>query len=1085
MFGSEPEQTGITFIQDISETFEYSFINDPSVYNGGGVAVIDYDNDGLQDLFFSSRQKSCRLYHNLGGMKFEEVTDAAGVAAADGLKTGVAILDINADGYLDIYLCRTGLKPSPSRENILFINQGNGTFVDQAKAFGLNDISPSQCVNFLDYDLDGDLDMYLVNQPTDNSNINNIDFIPGKGKTVRGITPRVIHDTDRFYRNNGDNTFTDISKEAGIWNRAWGLSVTSADFNEDGYPDLYVGNDFIMPDFVYINDRKGGFVDEGDSWFRHFSNHTMGVDIADLNNDGLLDVVTADMISESWVRRKKLMSSMMLDRYKLLNDKGYGYQMMRNTLQINDGNGSFSEVGCLAGMYATDWSWATLLADFDNDGWKDLFISNGIKRDLNDLDFLFYKVDSINRSGGINKARYKSFDVFAEQMPSHKAQNYMYRNNGSLCLEDVSKSWGLEEPRTSNGAIYADLDNDGDLDLVANAVAEPATVYENKAVQMGKSHWLQIKCKGPATNLTGIGAKVRVQFEDFIFYQEMTPYRGFYSSVEPIMQVGLGSRTQPVRVEVEWPGGTYQLVENVKADQRLVLDAADATPGKLPPVQYKDAGIKFELASAPALKLQENAFEDFDRERLMTHRLSRQGPCMAVTDLNGDGLDDVFIGAPLGQASKVYLQSGSGRFTAMNQPALDADAKHEDLGAVWFDADGDGDQDLYVASGSNESPNGSENYIDRLYINKGNGVLERDFKAIPILRNSTKAVLACDLDGDGDQDLLVGGRGNPGNFPLPSSGSYFENDGSGKFTDVTKEKAAIFEEIGMVTSMAYADLNGDKKPEIILAGEWMPITILQWNGTTLEDATAAFGLEKSGGWWKTLCLADMDKDGDLDIIAGNIGLNTRYEASAEAPMKVFAKDFDGNGSMDPLVTVAFEGRYVTTVMRDHWAMQIGAGNVKKNFPRHTKYAEAAITDVWSPEALKSSYIRETHTLATSWFENKNGQFIQHVLPSEAQVAPVFAIVHADFNNDGFEDLLLMGNDSGMEVETARMDASNGCLLLGDKAGRFTYEPNFIHGLWASKEVRSAALMNSGGDRLILIGNNNDAVQAWKQKSVNQ
>ena len=1076
----DPGKSGIDFVQDITETFGYSFINDPYVYNGGGVAVIDFDNDGLQDLYFSSRQKSCKLYRNLGNLRFEDVTEKAGVAAPQGLKAGVVAVDINGDGFEDLYLCRTGLSPNPDRQNILFINQGDGTFKDQASEYGVADISPSQCANFLDYDLDGDLDLYVVNQPVDNKNINNPDFLPGPGKTVRTIPPRLVHDTDRFFRNEGNGKFTDISQEAGIWNRAWGLSVTSADFNQDGYPDLFVGNDFIMPDFLYINDQKGGFRDEGDEWFRHTSNHTMGVDIADLNNDGLLDVVAADMLAESWMRRKQLMTTMLSGRYKVLVDKGYGHQAMRNTLQINNGNGSFSEVGCLAGMFATDWSWATLLADFDNDGWKDLFVSNGIKRDLNNMDFLFYDVDSINRSGGISEARYGTFENFVQHMPSESVHNYMYQNTGSLCLQDVSEVWGLGDAHSSNGAVYADLDNDGDLDLVANAVGEEAAVYENKAVQDFNNNWLQIKCNGPSGNPGGTGAKIRVVDGDWIFYQEMTPYRGFYSSVEAIIQLGLGERSLVESVEIEWPGNTYQKLENVQAGQRLTLDYSDAREGSLPPLPVKEPEVQFESMPAPDFTHRENSFEDFDREQLITHRMSRIGPCTVAGDANGDGLDDVFVGGARGQAGIILIQQKNGGFTSVKQPAFLADSGMEDVGGTWFDADGDGDLDLFVVSGGNEAADGDSSYVDRLYLNNGNGLLERASNQLPAISSSTQAVLAEDVDGDGDTDLLVGGRCKPGSFPFTSDGIFFENI-DGQFQNATDTKASDFKQIGMVTGLRAEDLDGDGTKEIIASGEWMPVSVLRWKEGKLVQSTEEFGLGDTGGWWYTLETGDLDGDGDVDLIAGNLGLNSRYYASVAAPMRVFAKDFDGNGSIDPLVTVAYNGKFVPTIMRDHWATQVGAGNVRKKFPRHAPWAEAGITDVWPKDVLKEGYIRSIHTLASSWFENVDGRFVQHDLPPEAQVAPVFAVVLEDYNGDGKSDLLLLGNDQGMEVETASMDASNGTLLINRGGGKWEYIPNRLHGLWAHGEIRSAAVLKSGSEKLLVLGTNNGPLSIWSWK----
>ncbi|MBK8557922.1 MAG: VCBS repeat-containing protein [Lewinellaceae bacterium] len=659
-------------------------------------------------------------------------------------------------------------------------------------------------------------------------------------------------------------------------------------------------------------------------------------------------------------------------------------------------------------------------------------------------------------------------------MPSGKVHNYLYQNHGSLCLEDVSEAWGFGGFRFSNGAIYADLDNDGDLDLVANAVASPAAVYENKATTINKNKWLQIKCKGPAGNPAGIGAKVMVTAGGQHYYMEMSPYRGFYSSVEPIFQVGLGEHKNPVTVEVAWPGGGYQRLEQVQPNQRLILDFAQTGEGQL---QLPDVGSAVTFAKdgkAPKFRHQENDFEDFDQEKLLPHRFSRQGPCLAVADVNGDGLEDVFAGGARGQQGELFVQSKSGGFSSMPQPAFAADRSFEDTGALWFDADADGDPDLLVVSGGNEMPRDGADYAPRLYRNNGKGQLSRDAQALPAISCSAKAVAALDFDGDGDLDLFIGGAVIPGFFPMGPRSYLLKND-KGIYSDVTAALAPELQNLGMISSVQIADLDGDKRPELVLAGEWMPIQVLQWNGQSYSLATTKFGLENSSGWWNCLQAVDLDGDGDQDLVAGNLGLNTRYKASPEAPLRLFAKDWDANGSIDPLVAIADNGDYVSTIMRDYWVLQIGAGNVKKLFPRHTRYANAAITDMYAPEVLRSGITLDAKMLQSAWFENQNGHFVVHDLPYEAQVAPMYAIVCQDFDQNGLPDLLLLGNDSGLEVETGRQDASNGVLLMQTRKGEFTCIPNRSHKLWANGDVRSAAMPDK---QTLWIGNNDGLLQAF-------
>lgn len=1089
-----PAQTGIDFIPTIQEEFRYNFIADPYIYNGGGVAVVDVNNDGLQDLFFSARLQGCRLYLNKGGMKFEDISEKTGVSKFSGLKTGVTVVDINADGWQDLYVCRTWLSPLPERRNLLFVNTPapsgtgwGGTFVESAAAYGLDDLSASQHANFFDYDLDGDLDCYVLNHPVDFKNINNLDYTAGP---ARNQPPKDEYESDRLYRNDNPRTagaigkFVDVTEQVGLKNRAFGLSTLVSDFNDDGWPDLFVGNDFVMPDFLYLNQGNGTFKDEGDHYFRHTSNHTMGADFADLNRDGLADLVTLDMLASEWPRRQRLMSTMTLERDRQMQQRGYGRQTMRNALQMADGNHGFSETGHLAGMAATDWSWAPLMADFDHDGWRDLFVSSGVKRDLNDLDFFLYTADSINRTGGVSKGRFPNFEDYVGLMPSKPSHNYLFQNTGSLQLTDVSEAWGFGKSGFSNGAAYADLDNDGDLDLITNNLESPPGIYENKAVGFNQHHWLQIKCQGMAQNPFGIGAKVRVWAGgEMIFAQEMTNIRGFYSSVEPIFQVGLGAAKTIEKIEVDWAEKRFQILHDIPANQRIVLKFADAKPGQCPKPANPTNPIFEEFADACGLNFRhlENPFEDFDREKLLPYRLSRTGPSISTGDLNGDALDDVFIGGAAGQAGAVFLQNPEGRFSKAAQPALESDLGYEDTASAFFDADGDGDLDLYVVSGGNEHPVNSPLYQDRLYFNDGKGIFTRQAQALPTETQSGSCVSVFDFDGDGRKDLFVGARAVPGRFPEAAESFVLKNEG-GRFKNVTSTVAPEFQKIGMVTDIQFGDLDGDGKTEMLVVGDWMALEVFKFEkgsdaATSIHRLTKVLGLENTTGWWRCLTVNDLDGDGDLDIVAGNWGLNSRHRASAIAPLRLFARDFDQNGSLDPLLCTPWEGAYYPVPQRDLLAAQIPS--IKKKFQRHAPYAKASITDIFAEEDLLKGLCLEAKTLETQWFENQNGHFIPHKLPAEAQIAPCNRILASDFTGDSKTDLLLAGNDFGADPETYLQDASNGCLLEGDGKGGFRYLPNWQTGLWASGAVRDMSLVRlKPGKNVLVLGNNNATIRAF-------
>lgn len=1079
----KPEETGLRFSNTIKENLQDNILLNSYLYNGGGVAVIDVNNDDLPDLYFTATQEPNRLFLNKGNLKFEDITESAGVDLAVGQKTGVTVVDINADGYQDLYICRSGKVPGPQRSNILYVNNKDNTFTERAGEYGLNDASASNHANFFDYDLDGDLDCYVLNHPVDFGKVNSISVRPEGEGYARNTTPPPGQelDSDRFFRND-NGKFVEVSQQVGIYNRAWGLSVTVSDFNGDSYPDVFVGNDYIEPDLLYINQRDGTFEIETDKYFRHMSNHTMGVDIADFNNDEKVDLVALDMIAEDNQRQKELMTTMINERYDNLVRFGYGHQLMRNVLQVNTGRSSedgavFSEVGVLSGVWNTDWSWSPLLADFDNDGWKDLYITNGYRRDISNLDYLSYTAPKEAPGGKFNTQKYPNVEDYLALIPSTPLLNYAFRNVDGINFEQSNYDWGIIEPSYSNGSAYADLDGDGDLEILVNNIHGDVMVYQNKSVEKGGSNWLQVNFEGPSKNPDGTGARVRLTFADgSTQYQELTPTRGFLSSSQHMLHFGLGKNANVQKLEVEWPGRKVQTMENVNANQRLTLKFSEAKNGKWAAPSKSNA--LFAEADLPGLNFRhvEDEFVDFNRERMLPHKFSNLGPTIATGDVNGDGKEDFFIGGSRNQAGVVFLQSGNG-FKASTSEAMTADATFEDMGSAFFDADGDGDLDLYVASGGNTYDAGSANYQDRLYFNDGAGNFSKISGALPAITASGSSVTPYDYDGDGDLDVFVGGLVTPGSYPSAPATCLLRNEGQGKFTEVCGEVAPDLQKMGMINDIIFADLDGDGKDELIGAGEWLPISVFKNNGGKLEDATATFGLENSQGWWNCVTAADLDGDGDMDLVAGNLGHNSRLQASANQPLSLYASDFDKNGSIDPVLTYWNAGKEYPLPLRDVMIKQMPI--LKKKFVFYKDYGKATIHDVFSKNELEASQKFVAKTFSTTWFENKNGKFIAHELPVSAQMAPVNSIAISDFNSDGNMDILLVGNTSNPDVETGRYDAGNGTLLIGKGGGAFAEISNIESGFWAVKEARDLAEVKlANGKMLYLIANNNDELEGF-------
>jgi len=1081
------EETGVTFTNHVEPNDSLNIFEFNYFYNGGGVAIGDLNGDGLPDLYFSGNMTSNRLYLNRGGLHFEDVTDSAKVGSRN-WSTGVSMADVNGDGRLDLYVCFSAYQQASTRANQLFINQGNNpqgipVFREMAYQYGLDDTGYSSQAAFFDYDHDGDLDMYLATVDQNKLNPN----LP-RPKVTDGSSPS----NDRLYRNEGNGHFTNVSKEAGILSEGFGLAVSISDLNDDGWPDIYVSNDFIYNDLLYLNNRNGTFTESAARCLKHQSQFAMGNDVADINNDGLPDIMVLDMLPKDNQRQKLMNTAMNYDRFQLALDQGYQPQYSRNTLQLHRGNWPdgmpmFSEIGYLAGIYQTDWSWSALLADFDNDGFRDLFVSNGIPKDITDNDFILYRDSEIQGPNPDMGSLKKSLIDKLEELPAVDKPDFMFRNNGNdsasrLTFTDQSAAWGITLPACSNGAAYADLDNDGDLDLVVNNLGKPASVFRNNASQQLRHHFLRVRLAGSLGNRNGLGARVRVRCGGKVQVAEQTSCRGFQSGVDPVLHLGLGKDTLVDTLEVRWPDGRYQSLTQIRSNQIVTLDYQQATavpivlPSPLRPLFTEEAashGIRF--------LHRENPFIDFKSEPLLPHKNSQNGPGLAVGDVNGDGLDDFYLGGPSRTPGQLFVQDQQGKFRSREF----LDPGYEDQGALFFDADGDGDQDLYVVSGGNEYNPYTATYQDRLYRNEGTGadgfpLLRYDAAALPVINASGSCVSAADYDADGDLDLFVGGRLVAGRYPLPAQSYLLRNDG-GRFTDVTVDVCPALREAGLVTTALWTDFDGDGKTDLMLTGEWMPIRLFRNDGRRLTEETGASGLANAFGWWNSLSGGDFDNDGDMDYVAGNGGLNSRYKASEAEPIRLFTKDFDENGSLDPLFSYYIGGKPYLTHARDALTEQMVSW--RKRFPRYADYANASLTDILSEKDQQDAYVLRATYLASCYLENLGkGHFRMQSLPVEAQFAPMFGTQVLDFDDDGNLDLLLTGNSYATEFVAGWYDASFGQVLKGDGKGHFRPLPTVQTGFLVEGDAKSLSTLATAHGSLLVAGINSGYIKAFAPRS---
>ena len=1075
-----PEQSGIHFENTLAETDSLNILTVDYMYHGGGVAIADFNNDSLSDIFFTGNIVSNKLYLNRGNLTFEDVTEKAGLAAEEKWKSGVAVADVNKDGWPDIYVCATIQKDSVQRANMLFIHQGldvNGipVFEDQAHNYGVADMGYSQNAAFLDYDKDGDLDLYVL------QNLES-DKIPSVYR------PRILDgsalNNDRLYRNNGDGTFSNVTKEAGILIEGYGLGIAVADINEDGWPDIYIGNDYVSNDILYINNQDGTFSNQIKERIKHQSLFTMGIDVADINNDQAADIITLDMLPENNLRRKTI-SGAGATYYNYINNVEYKYefQYMRNMLHINHGDGKFSEIGQLAGIHQTEWSWSSLLADMDNDGFRDLLITNGFPKDVTDRDYVMFK----REVGAFQHTR-----SLLDSIPVLKIPNYAFKNNGDLTFRDNTRDWGLFRPSFSNGAAFGDLDNDGDLDYVVNNINDFAFLYEN-TLYSGKdnnhNHFLRIRLPGdPAGTRSGMGAKVTVRYgQGKGQYHDHSIYRGYLSTVEDVVHFGLGEHTYVDTLTVEWPDGKTNQLFQVAADQLLTVKYADAVRRDREPAQPSGKTLFTELSASLGVSYKHKEWDkvDFYRQRTLPHKFSQAGPGLAVGDINGDGREDFIVGGSSLYDAAIFVQTRDGNF-AHSTLIKTADKKSEDEGLLLFDADMDGDLDLYCVSGSYEGEANEPRYQDRLYRNDGNGNFTLAADALPKILSSGSCVRAADIDGDGDLDLFVAGRVVAGAWPLPPESYLLRND-EGKFVNVTKSLAPGLQFAGMITDGLWTDYDNDGKTDLIVVGEFMAPTVFRNTGTKFEKQEST-GLEIYSGWWNSLAGGDFDKDGDTDYIAGNLGQNNFYRFSGEHPLRVYAKDFDDNGSTDAILSCYFkseENEMVEYPVHFWDELYSQSPKFRNQFSSYKQYGGTTMADLLKPYDTTDMLVLEAVFPFTSYIRNNgNGTFEMSPLPTLAQVAPINGMVVRDVDGDGQLDVLMTGNDYGNEVFSGRYDACTGIVMLGDGEGNFRYTSSSTTGFVVEGDGKALAKLNAPAGELIIATQNADSLRIFKPVSGN-